>query len=114
MINKVYESVNGCSEEDEKIRKWIVSTLKSLNNSPIQIDGAYKMMLPAIAWLEKQKVKTSMTKEEVLKKLRWKRDVVYAPETTNNITLKLIYKVQKDTIDRCIRLVEQINKIRKS
>ena len=40
--------------EDEKIRKWIVRTLKSLNNSLIQIDGAYEMMLPAIAWLEKQ------------------------------------------------------------
>ena len=40
--------------EDEKIRKWIVRTLKSLNNSSIQIDGAYEMMLPAISWLEKQ------------------------------------------------------------
>ena len=40
--------------EDEKIRKWIIRTLKSLNNSSIQIDGAYEMMLPAIAWLEKQ------------------------------------------------------------
>ena len=39
---------------EEKIRKWIVRTLKSLNNSSIQIDGAYEMMLPAIAWLEKQ------------------------------------------------------------
>ena len=40
--------------EDERIRKWIVRTLKSLNSSSIQIDGAYEMMLPAIAWLEKQ------------------------------------------------------------
>ena len=40
--------------EDEKIRKWIIRTLKLLNNSSIQIDGAYEMMLPAIAWLEKQ------------------------------------------------------------
>lgn len=40
--------------EDERIRKWIVRTLKSLNNSSIQIDGAYEMMLSAIAWLEKQ------------------------------------------------------------
>lgn len=103
MKNKVYES-----EEDEKIRKWIVRTLKSLNNSPIQIEGAYEMMLSAIAWLEKQKLKTSMTKEEVLKKLRWKRNVVYAPESTNDRTLKLLYKAQKDTIDRCIKLVEQI------
>lgn len=41
--------------KNEKIRKWIVRTLKSLNNSSVQIDGAYEMMLPAIAWLEKQK-----------------------------------------------------------
>lgn len=107
MIDKVYESIR--SEEDEKIRKWIVRTLKSLNNSPIQIDGAYEMMLSAIDWLEKQKVKTSMTKEEVLKKLRWKRDAIYVPETTDNKTLKLLYKVQKDTVDRCIKMVEQIN-----
>lgn len=40
---------------DERIRKWLICTLKSLNNSPVQIDGAYEMMLPAIAWLEKQK-----------------------------------------------------------
>ena len=54
-------------------------------------------------------MKTSMTKEEVLKKLRWKRDVIYVPETTDDKTLKLLYKVQKDTIDRCIKMVEQIN-----
>jgi hypothetical protein len=40
--------------DDERIRKWLICTLKSLNNSPVQIDGAYEMMLPAIAWLEKQ------------------------------------------------------------
>jgi hypothetical protein len=40
--------------DDERIRKWLIFTLKSLNNSPVQIDGAYEMMLPAIDWLEKQ------------------------------------------------------------
>ena len=40
--------------EDERIRGWIIRTLKSLNSSPVQIDGAYEMMLPAIAWLERQ------------------------------------------------------------
>ncbi len=40
--------------KDDKIRKWLICTLKSLNNSPVQIDGAYEMMLPAIAWLEKK------------------------------------------------------------
>lgn len=40
--------------KDEKIRKWLICTLKSLNNSPVQIDGAYEMMLPAIDWLKKQ------------------------------------------------------------
>ena len=50
-----------------------------------------------------------MTKEEVLKKLRWKRDEIYVPECTDDIMLKLLYKVQKNTIDRCIKLVEQIN-----
>ena len=40
--------------EDERIRNWIISTLKSLNSTAVQIDGAYEMMLPAIAWLEKQ------------------------------------------------------------
>lgn len=54
-------------------------------------------------------MKTSMTKEEVLKELRWKRDVIHVPESTDNITLKLLYKMQKDTVDRCIKLVEQIN-----
>ena len=40
--------------KDERIRKWLICTLKSLNNSPVQIDGAYEMMLPAIAWLEER------------------------------------------------------------
>ena len=50
-----------------------------------------------------------MTKEEILQKLRRKRDVIYAPESTDDEALKLLYKVQKDTVDRCIKLVEQIN-----
>jgi len=41
--------------EDERIRKWLIKTLKGLCNSPVEIDGSYEMMLPAIAWLEKQK-----------------------------------------------------------
>ena len=41
--------------KDEKIRKWLIKTLKGLCNSPVEIDGSYEMMLPAIAWLEKQK-----------------------------------------------------------
>ena len=40
--------------KDEKIRKWLIRTLKSLNSSPVQIDGSYEMMLPAIDWLERQ------------------------------------------------------------
>lgn len=40
--------------KDERIIKWLISTLKSLNSTNVQIDGAYEMMLPAIAWLEKQ------------------------------------------------------------
>lgn len=40
--------------EDEKIRKWLIRTLKALNSSSVEIEGAYEMMLPAIAWLEKQ------------------------------------------------------------
>jgi hypothetical protein len=47
-----------------------------------------------------------MTKEEVLKKLRWKRDEIYSPKSTDNIILKLLYKVQRDTVNRCIKLVE--------
>lgn len=49
-----------------------------------------------------------MTKEEVLKQLRWKRDEVYDPNCTDDMTLKRLYKVQKDAYDRCIKLVEQI------
>ena len=44
--------------EDERIRKWLIKTLKGLCNSPIEIDGSYEMMLPAIAYLERQKVNT--------------------------------------------------------
>lgn len=50
-----------------------------------------------------------MTKEEVLKELRYKRDEIYDPECTDERMLKFVYKVQKDTVDRCIKLVEQIN-----
>jgi len=50
-----------------------------------------------------------MTKEEVLKELRWKRDEIYNPECTDERILKLLYKVARDTVDRCIKLVEQIN-----
>ena len=49
--------------KDERIRKWLICTLKSLNNSPVQIDGAYEMMLPAIAWLEKQGEQSDANKE---------------------------------------------------
>ena len=49
-----------------------------------------------------------MTKEEVLKELRRKRDVIYDPKCTDERIVKLLYKVQKDTVDRCIKLVEQI------
>ena len=41
--------------EDEKIRKWLIRTLKALNTSGVSIDGAYEMLLPSIDWLEKQK-----------------------------------------------------------
>ena len=53
--------------EDEKIRKWLICTLKSLNSSPVQIDGAYEMMLPAIAWLEKQGKQKEINLVEILK-----------------------------------------------
>ena len=49
-----------------------------------------------------------MTKEEVLKQLRWKRDKVYDPNCADDSTLRLLYRVQKDAYDRCIKLVEQI------
>ena len=55
---------------EEKIRKWIVRTLKSLNNSSIQIDGAYEMMLPAIAWLEKQGGQKPIDKIQLGKKYK--------------------------------------------
>ena len=49
-----------------------------------------------------------MTKENVLKQLRRKRDEVYDPNCTDDSTLRLLYKVQKDAYNRCIKLVEQI------
>lgn len=49
-----------------------------------------------------------MTKENVLKQLRRKRDEVYDPNCTDDSTLRLLYKVQKDAYDRCIKLVQQI------
>jgi hypothetical protein len=49
-----------------------------------------------------------MTKENVLKQLRRKRDEVYDPNCTDDSTLRLLYKVQRDAYDRCIKLVEQI------
>lgn len=49
-----------------------------------------------------------LTKEDVLKKLRWERDEIYDPGCTDERMLKLLYKVQKDTVDRCIKLVEQL------
>lgn len=49
-----------------------------------------------------------MTKEEVLKQLRRKRDEVYDPNCTDDSALRLLYKVSKDAYDRCIKLVEQI------
>lgn len=49
-----------------------------------------------------------MTKEEVLKQLCWTRDEVYDPNCTDDSLLRLLYKVQKDAYDRCIKLVEQI------
>ena len=52
-----------------------------------------------------------MTKEEVIKQLKWARDIVYDSNSTDNRELKLIYKVQRDAYDRCIKLVEQIEKL---
>lgn len=49
-----------------------------------------------------------MTKEEVIKQLQWKRDYVCDIHSTDDKELKLICKVQRDTYDRCIKLVEQI------
>ena len=50
-----------------------------------------------------------MTKEEVLKQLRWARDEVYDPNCTSDRALQFVYKVQRDAYDRCIKLIEQIN-----
>lgn len=52
--------------EDEKIRKWLIRTLKALNSLGVEVDGAYEMMLPTIAWLEKQ-VEQKSTKKIVPK-----------------------------------------------
>lgn len=49
-----------------------------------------------------------MTKEEVIKQLQWKRDNIYDINSTDDKELKLIYQVQRDAYDRCIKLVEQI------
>lgn len=49
-----------------------------------------------------------MTKEEVIKQLQWKRDKIYDINSTDDKELKLIYQVQRDSCDRCIKLVEQI------
>lgn len=49
-----------------------------------------------------------MTKEEVIKKLQWKRNNVYDINSTDDKELKLIYKVQRNSYDKCIKLVEQI------
>lgn len=49
-----------------------------------------------------------MTKEEAIKQLQWKSDKVYDINSTDDKELKLIYKVQKDAYDRCIKLIEQI------
>ncbi len=50
-----------------------------------------------------------MTKEEVIKQLQWKRDYVCDINSTDDKDLKLIYKVQRDAYDRCIKLIEQID-----
>lgn len=52
-----------------------------------------------------------MTKEAVIKQLQWKRDYVYDINSTDDRDLKLTYKVQKDAYDRCIKLIEQIDKL---
>ena len=49
-----------------------------------------------------------MTKKEVIKQLQWKRDKIYDMNSTNDKDLKLIYKIQKDTCNMCIKLIEQI------
>ena len=49
-----------------------------------------------------------MTKEEILKQLRHKRDDICDPDCTSDRTLQFVYKVQRDTYDKCIKLVEQL------
>lgn len=49
-----------------------------------------------------------MTKEEVIKQLQRKRDKICDVNSTDDKELKLIYKVQRDAYDRCIKLLEQI------
>ena len=48
-----------------------------------------------------------MTKDEVLKILRHKRDDVCNLDEVPKET-RLTFKIQKDTYDRCIKLIEQI------
>lgn len=62
--------------EDERTRKWLIRTLKSLNNSPVQIDGAYEMMLPAIAYLEKQGKHKPIERSEEDEEMRYKAAAV--------------------------------------
>lgn len=49
-----------------------------------------------------------MTKEEVIKQLQWKRDIVCDINSTDDRGLKLICKIQRDVYDKCIKLIEQI------
>lgn len=49
-----------------------------------------------------------MTKEEILKQLRHKRDDICDPDCTSDRALQFVYKVQRDTYDKCIKLVEQL------
>lgn len=52
-----------------------------------------------------------MTKEEAITQLQWKRDIVCDINSTDDRSLRLIYKIQKDAYDRCIKLIEQIDKL---
>lgn len=52
-----------------------------------------------------------MTKKEVIKQLQWKRDNVCDINSTDDRVLRLTYKIQKDAYDRCIKLIEQIDKL---
>lgn len=49
-----------------------------------------------------------MTKEEILKQLRHKRDDICDLDCTSDRALQFVYKVQRDAYDRCINLVEQL------